>query len=60
MERTVYRVVKGPHKGTIGTFAKLISDKDKVMLSITNIGNNKEYEVNIKDVEMISAFKDNL
>ena len=58
-ERAMYRVTKGPLKGTIGTFAKLVSDKDKIMLSITNIGNNKEYEVNIKDVEMISTLEEN-
>lgn len=58
MSRAVYRVTKGPFKGTIGTFAKLISNKEKVMLSIINLGNNVEYQVDIKDVEIIPTFDD--
>lgn len=54
MDRAVYRIIRGPNKGTIGTFAKLIADKDKVVLSILNIGNNVEYEVDPKDVEIIN------
>ena len=55
-ERAMYRVTKGPLKGTIGTFAKLVSTNDKVLLSIINPGNHVEYQVDIKDVEIIPEY----
>lgn len=56
MNHTVYRVVKGPYKGTIGTFSRVIADKNKVLLSIINPGNHIEYQVDPKDTEIISDY----